>query len=73
MGVRLRRTRAGLVPPHVVRPPFSDSAGVDPEEALATSLASRPMLFVLDFSRRTRDFPWYEDRHEQAGNPQPAA
>ena len=40
--------------PHVARPPFSDPAGVDPEEALVASLASRHMLFVLDFAGRTR-------------------
>ena len=38
--------------PHVVPPPFSDPAGVDPEEALVASLASCHMLFVLDFARR---------------------
>ena len=38
--------------PRVVRPPFSDPAGVDPEEALAASLATRHMLFLLDFVRR---------------------
>jgi len=27
--------------PHVVRPPFSDPAGVDPEEALVALVASR--------------------------------
>jgi hypothetical protein len=39
--------------PHVVRPPFSDPSGVGPKEALADSLASRHMLFVVDFARRT--------------------
>ena len=39
--------------PHVVRPPFSDPAGVDPEEALVASLASCHMLFVLDFAKRS--------------------
>ena len=38
--------------PHVVRPPFSDPAGVDPKEALAASLASRHMLAFLDFAGR---------------------
>jgi len=38
--------------PHVVRPPFSDPAGVDPEEALVASLASCHMLFLLDFAKR---------------------
>ena len=39
--------------PHVVRPPFSDPAGVDPEEALVASLASCHMLFFLDFAKRS--------------------
>ena len=38
--------------PHVVRPPFSDPAGVDPEEALVASLSSCHMLFVLDFAKQ---------------------
>jgi organic hydroperoxide reductase OsmC/OhrA len=38
--------------PHVVRLPFSDPAGVDPEEALVASLASCHMLFFLDFARQ---------------------
>jgi len=38
--------------PHVVRVPFSDPAGVDPEEALVASLSSCHMLFFLDFARR---------------------
>ena len=38
--------------PHVVRVPFSDPAGVDPEEALVASLASCHMLFFLDFAKR---------------------
>ena len=37
--------------PHVVRVPFSDPAGVDPEEALVASLSSCHMLFFLDFAR----------------------
>ena len=36
----------------VVRPPFSDPAGVDPEEALVASLASCHMLFFLDLASR---------------------
>jgi organic hydroperoxide reductase OsmC/OhrA len=39
--------------PHVVRPPFSDPAGVDPEEALVASLSSCHMLFFLDFAKRS--------------------
>ncbi|MBA3296934.1 MAG: OsmC family protein [Acidobacteria bacterium] len=38
--------------PHVVPAPFSDAAGVDPEEAFVASLASCHMLFLLDFARR---------------------
>jgi len=38
--------------PHVVRPPFSDPAGVDPEEALLAALSSCHMLFFLDFAKQ---------------------
>ncbi len=38
--------------PHVVLAPFSNAAGVDPEEAFVASLASCHMLFLLDFARR---------------------
>jgi organic hydroperoxide reductase OsmC/OhrA len=38
--------------PQVVRPPFSDPAGVDPEEALVAALSSCHMLFFLDFAKR---------------------
>ena len=38
--------------PHVVRIPFSDPAGVDPEEALVASLSSCHMLFFLDFAKQ---------------------
>ena len=38
--------------PSVVRVPFSDPAGVDPEEALVASLSSCHMLFFLDFAKR---------------------
>jgi organic hydroperoxide reductase OsmC/OhrA len=40
--------------PHVVPAPWSDLAGVDPEEAFIASLASCHMLFFLDFARRAR-------------------
>jgi organic hydroperoxide reductase OsmC/OhrA len=33
--------------PHVVRTPFSDPSGVDPEEAFVAALASCHMLFFL--------------------------
>ena len=38
--------------PHIVPAPFSDPAGVDPEEAFVASLSSCHMLFFLDFARR---------------------
>jgi organic hydroperoxide reductase OsmC/OhrA len=38
--------------PHVVPAPWSDEAGVDPEEAFVASLSSCHMLFFLDFARR---------------------
>ena len=38
--------------PHIVPAPWSDEAGVDPEEAFIASLASCHMLFFLDFARR---------------------
>ena len=38
--------------PQVVPLPFSDPAGVDPEEAFVASLSSCHMLFFLDFARR---------------------
>jgi organic hydroperoxide reductase OsmC/OhrA len=38
--------------PHVVPAPWSDAAGVDPEEAFIASLSSCHMLFLLDFARR---------------------
>src|SRR5215218_4134095 len=38
--------------PHIVPAPWSDPAGVDPEEAFGASLSSCHMLFFLDFARR---------------------
>ncbi len=38
--------------PHIVPKPWSDEAGVDPEEAYIASLSSCHMLFFLDFTRR---------------------
>ena len=38
--------------PHVVPAPWSDSHGVDPEEAVVASLSSCHMLFFVDFARR---------------------
>jgi organic hydroperoxide reductase OsmC/OhrA len=51
--------------PHVVPKPYSDEAGVDPEEAFIASLASCHMLFFLDFARRGGFvIDSYEDRGE---------
>ena len=51
--------------PHVVPAPWSDPAGVDPEEAFIASLSSCHMLFVLDFARRAGFVvDSYEDRAE---------
>lgn len=38
--------------PHVVPAPWSDTRGVDPEEAFVASLSSCHMLFFVDFARR---------------------
>ena len=38
--------------PHIVPAPWSDAAGVDPEEAFIASLSACHMLFFLDFARR---------------------
>ena len=59
----------GVVPasasPHVVPKPYSDEAGVDPEEAFIAALSSCHMLFVLDFARRAGFVvDSYEDRAE---------
>src|ERR1700709_138308 len=40
--------------PSVVRAPFSDPAGVDPEEALVAALSSCHMLFFLDFAKQAK-------------------
>ena len=42
----------GSSSPHVVPPPGSDPAGVDPEEAFAASLSSCHMLWFLDLAAR---------------------
>lgn len=39
--------------PHVVPLPYSDPAGVDPEEAFIASLSSCHMLWFLDFAARS--------------------
>jgi len=38
--------------PHIVPAPWSDAAGVDPEEGFIASLSSCHMLFFIDFARR---------------------
>ncbi len=38
--------------PHVVRPPLSDPAGVDPEEAFVASLSSCHMLWFLSIAAK---------------------
>ena len=38
--------------PHIVPAPWSDQAGVDPEEAFVASLSACHMLFFVDFARR---------------------
>jgi len=38
--------------PHVVPAPWSDTRGVDPEEAFVASLSSCHMLFFIDYARR---------------------
>lgn len=45
-------TIPGSPSPHVVPAPWSDPAGVDPEEAFVASLSSCHMLFFIDFARR---------------------
>ncbi|MGH6658246.1 MAG: OsmC family protein [Sphingomicrobium sp.] len=43
---------AASASPHIVPAPWSDAAGVDPEEAFVASLSSCHMLFLLDFAKR---------------------
>lgn len=51
--------------PAVVPLPFSNPAGVDPEEAFVASLASCHMLWFLDLARRAGFLPLaYEDHAE---------
>ncbi len=47
--------------PHVVPLPWSDPAGVDPEEAFVASLSSCHMLWFLSLAARER---WVVDRYE---------
>lgn len=46
--------------PHVVPLPYSDPAGVDPEEAFVASLSSCHMLWFLDLAARAG---WVVDRY----------
>jgi len=51
--------------PLVVRPPLSDEAAVDPEEAFVAALSSCHMLFFIDFARRAGfRIDRYEDQAE---------
>jgi organic hydroperoxide reductase OsmC/OhrA len=45
-------TVAGSPSPHVVPSPWSDPAGVDPEEAFIAALSACHMLWFLDLARR---------------------
>jgi organic hydroperoxide reductase OsmC/OhrA len=56
---------AASASPHIVPAPWSDAAGVDPEEAFIASAASCHMLFFLDFARRAGVIvTGYEDEAE---------
>lgn len=58
---------AASASPHIVPAPWSDAAGVDPEEAFVASLSSCHMLFFLDFARRAGVVVTaYEDEAEGA-------
>ncbi len=50
----------GSSSPHVVPLPYSDPAGVDPEEAFVASLSSCHMLWFLDLAARAG---WVVDRY----------
>lgn len=51
--------------PLSVRPPFSDPAGVDPEEALVAAVSSCHMLWFLDLAKRAGFAPrTYRDAAE---------
>lgn len=49
--------------PHVVPLPYSDAAGVDPEEAFVASLSSCHMLWFLDIAARAG---WVVDQYRDA-------
>jgi organic hydroperoxide reductase OsmC/OhrA len=51
--------------PDIVREPFSNPAGIDPEEMFVASIASCHMLWFLDFARRAKlEVHSYEDAPE---------
>lgn len=51
--------------PTIVREPFSNPVGVDPEEMFVASIASCHMLWFLDFARRAKvEVLSYEDNAE---------
>ena len=49
--------------PHIVPLPYSDPAGVDPEEAFVASLSSCHMLWFLDIAARAG---WVVDQYRDA-------
>lgn len=53
----------GSSSPHVVPLPYSDPAGVDPEEAFVASLSSCHMLWFLDIAARAA---WVVDEYRDA-------
>ncbi len=51
--------------PDIVRAPFSNPVGVDPEEMFVAAIASCHMLWFLDFARRAKiEVTSYEDNAE---------
>ena len=58
-------TVMGSPSPTIVREPFSNPVGVDPEEMFVASIASCHMLWFLDFARRAKiEVMSYEDNAE---------
>jgi organic hydroperoxide reductase OsmC/OhrA len=58
-------TMVASASPDIVKPPFSDPAGVDPEEMFVASLSSCHMLWFLDIARRAGiEILSYEDSAE---------
>lgn len=58
-------TMMGSPSPTIVREPFSNPVGVDPEEMFVASIASCHMLWFLDFARRAKvEVLSYEDNAE---------